>query len=436
MNSATAKRRPYPFSTGTYSFKKNLALPEPSPLGLPAAPKALKQPRGTAAHSRSSQPPPSPAADATPQNQSAASSSSSAAQDPLAGVRCTVTDTFEPEEKMELYVRKGDVVLWLHKHINGWVKVHNVCTQKEGFVPEWCVAVPETPQSQDAARSAASGKRPDAQAKKSATKKATMGDRVRSLRDASVAHNPGHWKAAAGRAPGTLPEKNRTKPGAAQERAPLPRRGPRSKVTPEGASKFSAAQRVNFSESQSYYSYSDAELEVVPGSRKRRRSRSRASSSSRSRGGRDKRCKRAVAPMDRACWAPELRRISGSVGQHVDSVTLHYAGGRKEVKEAQEGLGGWDKVEHVVKPNDFLIAVEQKYFGQFLGNQITFKFLSGDVFEVKGDTSRKKGVEWQGYEAKDGEAIVGLRWEDTKLIGIRTSQIRKAVADSSTWARR
>eukprot|EP00971_Amphidinium_carterae_P245421 4873453-Amphidinium_carterae.2 len=109
-----------------------------------------------------------------------------------------------------------------------------VCTQKEGFVPEWCVAVPETPQSQasasscrvtgspqkrtvkaepyliiniffngdvwgfgcqparfpwtlpqlfrvldmigvaqikDAARSAASGKRPDAQAKKSATKK-------------------------------------------------------------------------------------------------------------------------------------------------------------------------------------------------------------------------------------------------------------------------
>eukprot|EP00971_Amphidinium_carterae_P269342 5343256-Amphidinium_carterae.1 len=55
-----------------------------------------------------------------------------------------------------------------------------------------------------------------------------------------------------------------------------------------------------------------------------------------------------------------LKDFESNIGRHL------HAGGRKEVKEAQEGLGGWDKVEHVVKPNDFLIAVEQKYFGQFL----------------------------------------------------------------------
>jgi len=111
-----------------------------------------------------------------------------------------------------------------------------------------------------------------------------------------------------------------------------------------------------------------------------------------------------------------VKRISGLSGAALDSVQLRMWDGSKRSHGAK---GGETHKEYSLDKDEIIMAVMQETRGQYLGNCLTFYTSRGRSLTVQGKDAKRR----QRLVAPKGCQVVGLQFEDSKLIGIITERL-------------
>jgi len=111
-----------------------------------------------------------------------------------------------------------------------------------------------------------------------------------------------------------------------------------------------------------------------------------------------------------------VQRISGLSGAAIDSVQLRMWDGSKRSHGAK---GGETHKEYSLDKDEIIMAVMQETRGQYLGNCLTFYTSRGRSLTVQGKDAKRR----QRLVAPKGCQVVGLQFEDSKLIGIITERL-------------
>mmetsp|Transcript_21361 Transcript_21361/g.46375 ORF Transcript_21361/g.46375 Transcript_21361/m.46375 type:complete len:586 (+) Transcript_21361:347-2104(+) len=106
-----------------------------------------------------------------------------------------------------------------------------------------------------------------------------------------------------------------------------------------------------------------------------------------------------------------ITKFGGWLGAAVDSVTLKFWDGGKQYHGSS---GGEVHKEWHLDPDEIVIAVMSEMRGKYLGNGLTFFTNKPRVLSVSGKDAKSRSR----FIAPRGHEIVGLQFDDSRLIGI------------------
>jgi hypothetical protein len=111
-----------------------------------------------------------------------------------------------------------------------------------------------------------------------------------------------------------------------------------------------------------------------------------------------------------------VTKITGRTGWYVDSVALHT--GEEKIEYGSSG-GDNDSINDL-RPGEYICAVTQKnYDVGYLGSSLVFHLSSGRDVAIEGKPWAHKKCRFQDqFAVNEGEKVVGLEFEGSRLVGL------------------
>jgi len=111
-----------------------------------------------------------------------------------------------------------------------------------------------------------------------------------------------------------------------------------------------------------------------------------------------------------------VTKITGRTGWYVDFVALHTGEGKIEYGSS----GGDNDSINDLRPGEYICAVTQKnYDVGYLGSSLVFHLSSGRDVAIEGKPWAQKKCRFQDqFAVNEGEKLVGLEFEGSRLVGL------------------